>query len=154
MPGIFFRSRAGTVVSLSVNIANLLSVLLNPYMPATSQTIQTQLNTPADNNVVYREFVCHLPPGHKIGKVKFNLDPCNKVEKKRRKIMSVVYITNSLMCTWLYCYKTFVSNLCTYTRVKVFNTTFNNIFSYICGGNRSTRSKSPTCHKSLTNFIT
>jgi methionyl-tRNA synthetase len=34
MPGIFFRARAGTVVSLSANIANLLSVLLNPYMPA------------------------------------------------------------------------------------------------------------------------
>ncbi|CAG2250962.1 MARS [Mytilus edulis] len=63
------KSRSGTVVSLAVNIANLLSVLLQPYMPETSQTIQTQLNTPPDSNVVYREFVCHLLPGHKIGKV-------------------------------------------------------------------------------------
>ncbi|VDI11987.1 Hypothetical predicted protein [Mytilus galloprovincialis] len=62
------KSRSGTVVSLAVNIANLLSVLLQPYMPETSQTIQTQLNTPPDSNVVYRKFVCHLPPGHKIGK--------------------------------------------------------------------------------------
>ncbi|XP_063424001.1 methionine--tRNA ligase, cytoplasmic-like isoform X3 [Mytilus trossulus] len=62
------KSRSGTVVSLAVNIANLLSVLLQPYMPETSQTIQTQLNTPPDSNVVYREFVCHLPPGHRIGK--------------------------------------------------------------------------------------
>lgn len=60
-------SRAGTVVSLAVNIANLLSVLLQPYMPGTSQTIQAQLNTPPESNIVYREFVCHLPPGHRIG---------------------------------------------------------------------------------------
>ena len=104
MPGIFFRARAGTVVSLSVNIANLLSVLLNPYMPATSQTIQTQLNTPADTNVMYREFVCHLPPGHKIGKVKFRLHPWNTVEKKEEKNHD--YRVYLLICTWLYCHRT------------------------------------------------
>jgi hypothetical protein len=43
----------------------------------------------------------------------------------------------------------------------VFNGTFNNIYisyimavSFIDGGNRRTRRKSPTCRKSLTNFIT
>ena len=43
----------------------------------------------------------------------------------------------------------------------VFNATFNNIsviswqsISFIGGGNRSTRRKPPTCHKSLTNFMT
>ena len=35
----------------------------------------------------------------------------------------------------------------------VFSATFNDI-SAIGGGNRSTRRKSPTCRKSLTNFIT
>jgi len=41
----------------------------------------------------------------------------------------------------------------------VFDTTLNNILNYIVavsfigGGNRSTRRKPPTCHKSLTNFI-
>ena len=81
------KARAGTVVSLSANIANLLSVLLNPYMPATSQTIQTQLNTPADTNVMYREFVCHLPPGHKIGKPSplfQKIDP-SKIEELKNK---------------------------------------------------------------------
>lgn len=63
------RSRAGTVVSLAANIANLLSVLLQPYMPQTSHIIQSQLNTPAESNVIHNEFVCNLPPGHKIGKV-------------------------------------------------------------------------------------
>jgi len=41
----------------------------------------------------------------------------------------------------------------------VFSATFNNIsvilaVSFIGGGNRSTQRKSPTCRKSLTNFIT
>jgi len=42
----------------------------------------------------------------------------------------------------------------------VFNATFNNISAIswrsvlFGGGNRSTRRKPPTCHKSLTNFIT
>jgi hypothetical protein len=45
-------------------------------------------------------------------------------------------------------------------RVMVFNTTFNNISVksrrsvLLDAGNRSTRRKATTCHKSLTNFIT
>jgi len=31
---------------------------------------------------------------------------------------------------------------------------FQQYFSFIGGGSRSTRRKPPTCHKSLTNFIT
>ena len=57
------------MVSLGANITCVLSVLLQPYMPATSVTIQTQLNAPASCNVITDNFVCHLPPGHKIGKV-------------------------------------------------------------------------------------
>ncbi|XP_061178088.1 methionine--tRNA ligase, cytoplasmic-like [Saccostrea echinata] len=62
------KTRAGTVVSLSANLATLLSVLVQPYMPMVSATIQDQLKTPAECNIIHREFVCHLPPGHKIGK--------------------------------------------------------------------------------------
>ncbi|XP_048727649.2 methionine--tRNA ligase, cytoplasmic-like [Ostrea edulis] len=62
------RLRAGTVVSLSANLATLLSILVQPYMPMVSATIQGQLKTPSDCNVIHQEFVCHLPPGHKIGK--------------------------------------------------------------------------------------
>ncbi|XP_052234080.1 methionine--tRNA ligase, cytoplasmic-like isoform X4 [Dreissena polymorpha] len=61
------KSRAGTVVSLAANLACLLSVLLHPYMPEVSATIQCQLNAPQSCNVVYEDFVCHLDPGHKIG---------------------------------------------------------------------------------------
>ncbi|XP_069119784.1 methionine--tRNA ligase, cytoplasmic-like [Argopecten irradians] len=61
------KKRAGSVVSLAANISCLLSVLLQPYMPATSDTIQQQLNSPKEANVVHTEFLCHLSPGHKIG---------------------------------------------------------------------------------------
>ncbi|KAH3776066.1 hypothetical protein DPMN_177479 [Dreissena polymorpha] len=61
------KSRAGTVVSLAANLACLLSVLLHPYMPEVSATIQRQLNAPQSCNEVYEDFVCHLDPGHKIG---------------------------------------------------------------------------------------
>ncbi|XP_071825552.1 methionine--tRNA ligase, cytoplasmic-like [Apostichopus japonicus] len=61
------KSRAGTVTSLCVNISCLLSVMLHPYMPDTSKTIQEQLNASADVNVLTGDFVCYLEPGHKIG---------------------------------------------------------------------------------------
>ncbi|XP_013384289.1 methionine--tRNA ligase, cytoplasmic [Lingula anatina] len=61
------KSRAGTVVSLSANIACLLSVLLQPYMPQVSATIQMQVNAPKECNVITEKFVCLLKPGHKIG---------------------------------------------------------------------------------------
>jgi len=41
-------------------------------------------------------------------------------------------------------------------RLMVLNATFNNIsalVSFIGGGNSSSRRKSPTCRKSLTNFV-
>ncbi|XP_041371922.1 methionine--tRNA ligase, cytoplasmic-like [Gigantopelta aegis] len=62
------RARAGSVVSLSGNISQLLSVLLQPYMPDTSAMIQTQLNSPTDCNVIHDKFICVLKPGHSIGK--------------------------------------------------------------------------------------
>ena len=47
-----------------------------------------------------------------------------------------------------------------FLQIMVFNATFQQYFScimtvsFIDGGNRSNRRKSPTCRKSLTNFIT
>jgi len=64
-----YRQRAGTVVSLAANLACLLSVLLLPFMPATSATLQAQLAAPASCNVVHPAFICLLRPGHKIGQV-------------------------------------------------------------------------------------
>ena len=65
----FFRKRAGTVVGLAANMACLLSVLVQPYMPLTSDTIQQQLQAPSSCNIIAEGFVPYLPAGHKIGKV-------------------------------------------------------------------------------------
>ncbi|XP_029646990.1 methionine--tRNA ligase, cytoplasmic [Octopus sinensis] len=62
------KQRAGTIVSLSSNIAALLSVLLQPFMPQTSATIQLQMQFPPEKNVILNNFSCYLLTGHKIGK--------------------------------------------------------------------------------------
>ncbi|XP_022343888.2 methionine--tRNA ligase, cytoplasmic-like [Crassostrea virginica] len=81
------RQRAGTVVSLCANIATLLSVLVQPYMPAVSATIQHQLKTPPDCNVIHKELVCRLPPGHKIGKPSplFEKIETSKIQEMKKK---------------------------------------------------------------------
>ncbi|XP_074836358.1 methionine--tRNA ligase, cytoplasmic isoform X1 [Carettochelys insculpta] len=63
------RARAGTVTGVAVNIAALLSVMLQPYMPSISATIQRQLCLPQACNVLTDAFLCLLPAGHQIGTV-------------------------------------------------------------------------------------
>ncbi|KAF3826088.1 hypothetical protein GH733_006202, partial [Mirounga leonina] len=64
------RQRAGTVTGLAVNIAALLSVMLQPYMPTVSATIQAQLQLPPlACSVLLTNFLCTLPAGHQIGTV-------------------------------------------------------------------------------------
>uniref|UniRef100_A0A8C3XPT4 Methionine--tRNA ligase, cytoplasmic n=1 Tax=Chelydra serpentina TaxID=8475 RepID=A0A8C3XPT4_CHESE len=63
------RARAGTVTGVAVNIASLISVMLQPYMPSVSATIQHQLCVPQACNVLTDTFLCLLPPGHHIGTV-------------------------------------------------------------------------------------
>uniref|UniRef100_A0A8I6A8E9 methionine--tRNA ligase n=1 Tax=Rattus norvegicus TaxID=10116 RepID=A0A8I6A8E9_RAT len=64
------RQRAGTVTGMAVNIAALLSVMLQPYMPTVSSTIQTQLQLPeAACRILATSFICTLPAGHRIGTV-------------------------------------------------------------------------------------
>ncbi|KAK2171758.1 hypothetical protein NP493_1029g04013 [Ridgeia piscesae] len=64
------RARAGTVTGLAANIACLLSVMVQPYMPQVSATIQSQLNAPPECNVLTNSFLCYLPAGHHIGQVR------------------------------------------------------------------------------------
>lgn len=68
-----FRQRAGTVTGVSVNVACLLSALLEPYMPTVSQTISTQLQAPPSCTSTMMQgagtFLCTLPAGHLIGTV-------------------------------------------------------------------------------------
>ncbi|KAL2091441.1 hypothetical protein ACEWY4_013704 [Coilia grayii] len=67
------RQRAGTVTAVSVNMAVLLSAMLEPYMPTVSETIRAQLQAPpATSHVMLQgegNFVCSLPAGHHIGTV-------------------------------------------------------------------------------------
>lgn len=81
------KKRAGSVVSLAANISCLLSVLLQPYMPATSDTIQQQLHSPEVSKVIHHEFVCHLPAGHKIGQPSplFEKIASSKMEELKKK---------------------------------------------------------------------
>ncbi|KAL3280094.1 hypothetical protein HHI36_017600 [Cryptolaemus montrouzieri] len=60
------RARAGTVIGVSSNIVCLLSIILSPYMPETSNTIRKQLNT--NDFVLSSSCITNfLPEGHIIG---------------------------------------------------------------------------------------
>uniref|UniRef100_A0AAY5EFS1 methionine--tRNA ligase n=1 Tax=Electrophorus electricus TaxID=8005 RepID=A0AAY5EFS1_ELEEL len=67
------RQRAGTVTAVSVNMACLLSVLLEPYMPTVSVTIRAQLQAPAccGSAMLAADgcFLRSLSTGHRIGTV-------------------------------------------------------------------------------------
>ncbi|KAI4871650.1 hypothetical protein NFI96_019898 [Prochilodus magdalenae] len=67
------RRRAGTVTGVSVNVACLLSAMLEPYMPTVSQTIRDQLQAPAHCSSAMLGadggFFCSLSAGHPIGTV-------------------------------------------------------------------------------------
>uniref|UniRef100_A0A673G4X4 Methionine--tRNA ligase, cytoplasmic n=1 Tax=Sinocyclocheilus rhinocerous TaxID=307959 RepID=A0A673G4X4_9TELE len=67
------RQRAGTVTGVSVNVACLLSAVLEPYMPSVSHTIRQQLQAPHTCVSAMLQntgtFICTLPAGHRIGAV-------------------------------------------------------------------------------------
>lgn len=63
------RQRAGTVTGVAVNMASLLAVMLQPYMPSVSLAIQGQLRIPPDCFVLSHDFTCTLPAGHRVGTV-------------------------------------------------------------------------------------
>ncbi|KAG8452535.1 hypothetical protein GDO86_004353 [Hymenochirus boettgeri] len=63
------QKRAGTVTGLAVNMAALLSVMLQPYMPTISNIIQEQLLMPQESNVLTSDFRCYIQCGHRIGNV-------------------------------------------------------------------------------------
>uniref|UniRef100_A0A8B9IL25 Methionine--tRNA ligase, cytoplasmic n=1 Tax=Anser cygnoides TaxID=8845 RepID=A0A8B9IL25_ANSCY len=63
------RQRAGTVTGVAVNMASLLAVMVQPYMPSVSVAIQGQLCIPPECFVLSPVFTCTLPPGHRVGAV-------------------------------------------------------------------------------------
>uniref|UniRef100_A0A8B9G889 Methionine--tRNA ligase, cytoplasmic n=1 Tax=Amazona collaria TaxID=241587 RepID=A0A8B9G889_9PSIT len=81
------RQRAGTVTGVAVNMASLLAVMLQPYMPSVSVAIQGQLCIPAECFVLSHDFTCTLPPGHRVGTVSplFQKLENDRVEALRRR---------------------------------------------------------------------
>lgn len=75
------KARAGSVIGLCTNVSCLLSVMIQPYMPTISKTIQEQINAPLECNVLMPQFVCYLPCGHKVGK------PCPLFQKLEPKLI-------------------------------------------------------------------
>ncbi|MEE6471722.1 hypothetical protein FKM82_009348 [Ascaphus truei] len=63
------QKRAGTVTGVAINMAALLSVMLQPYMPTIGATIQDQLLMPHEARVLTSDFCCTLLSGHHIGAV-------------------------------------------------------------------------------------
>ncbi|XP_074785774.1 methionine--tRNA ligase, cytoplasmic isoform X3 [Athene noctua] len=63
------RQRAGTVTGVAVNMAALLAVMLQPYMPSVSSAIQEQLRIPPECFVLSHDFTCTLSSGHRVGTV-------------------------------------------------------------------------------------
>merc|ERR1712210_242593 len=62
------KARAGTVVGLSVNMAALLSVLIQPYMPNMAANLEGQLAVPKGRlSRLPTALHCILPAGHTIG---------------------------------------------------------------------------------------
>lgn len=60
------KKRGATVIALAANIAALVSIILEPYMPDTSKKIKSYLNDPSVLNSLPSAFSCFLPAGHAI----------------------------------------------------------------------------------------
>ncbi|KAK3927898.1 Methionine--tRNA ligase, cytoplasmic [Frankliniella fusca] len=81
------RKRAGTNVGLAANIACLLSVLIQPYMPQISKVMQEQMNCPVSVNLITETANMLLPAGHRIGKPSplfTKIEPTMAEEMKKR----------------------------------------------------------------------
>ena len=61
------KERAGTVIGLATNVSALLCILMKPYMPEISSTLQAQLALSDDKFVIPDYFVPLLPTGHVAG---------------------------------------------------------------------------------------
>lgn len=57
------------MTGVAVNVASLLAVLLQPYMPSVSRAIQGQLRLPPECFVLSHDFTRTLPAGHRVGTV-------------------------------------------------------------------------------------
>lgn len=80
------KSRAGTVIGVSCNVACLLAIIIQPYMPAISKVMAEQMNASEDIFVLTEDMNILLPEGHKIGKPEpiFNKIELSTVEELKK----------------------------------------------------------------------
>jgi methionyl-tRNA synthetase len=68
--GYYFRNDAETSIALALNLVYLLSLVLQPFMPTTSEEIREQLNMKEHVYALETAFRCYLPAGHTIGQAR------------------------------------------------------------------------------------
>lgn len=65
-----FRNDAEISITLAINLVYLLSLVLQPFMPTTSEEIREQLNFKGPAYALETAFRCYLPPGHTIAQAR------------------------------------------------------------------------------------
>ena len=64
------RHDADISITLALNLVYLLSLVLQPFMPTTSDEIREQLNIKDTVYALENAFRCYLPAGHTIGQAR------------------------------------------------------------------------------------
>ncbi|UJR08631.1 hypothetical protein I4U23_012890 [Adineta vaga] len=74
------RIDAEITITLALNLVYLLSLVLQPYMPSTSNEIRQQLNIEQTIYALENSFRCYLPIGHTIGQARPLFKPVEKAQ--------------------------------------------------------------------------
>ncbi|TPX34501.1 methionine---tRNA ligase [Synchytrium microbalum] len=80
------RQRCDTVVGVAANLVYLISSLIYPYMPTTSESIMRQLNAPA-RKITDTWDGCDILSGHRIGKAEYlfqRIDEAKETELRNK----------------------------------------------------------------------
>lgn len=64
------RRDAEVSITLALNLVYLLSIVIQPFMPTTSDEIRQQLNIKDTVYAIENAFRCYLPAGHTVGQAK------------------------------------------------------------------------------------
>lgn len=80
------RGKCDAVIHLALNLIYLLSSLLYPYMPATSESISRQLNAPL--GAIPDTFSCNILAGHKLNGAAYLF---SKIDEKMEQVWKAKY---------------------------------------------------------------
>lgn len=80
------RAKCDAVIYIAANLIYLLSALIYPYMPATSESIARQINAPL--RLVPDQFSCDILPGHKLNGAAYLF---TKIDEKMEEVWKAKY---------------------------------------------------------------